>query len=82
MLEDPRWPDKFPFRPENFLRYDESPDSVFYSNPRFVTHIDDNAINALTKWVPAAGWGGPPRDPQHRTHAHAAHGAADCGQRC
>lgn len=59
VLEDPRWPDKFPFRPENFLRYDESPDSVFYSNPRFVTHIDDNAINALTKFYgqvfPASG---------------------------
>ncbi|GIL85525.1 hypothetical protein Vretimale_13351 [Volvox reticuliferus] len=50
VLEDPRWPEKWPFRPENFQRYDESPDSFFYSQPRFVTHIDDNAINALTKF--------------------------------
>ncbi|GLC34384.1 hypothetical protein PLESTB_000734600 [Pleodorina starrii] len=50
VLEDPKWPEKWPFRPENFLRYDESPDSFFYSQPRFVTHIDDNAINALTRF--------------------------------
>ncbi len=72
MLEDPRWPDKFPFRPENFLRYDESPDSAFYSYPRFVTHIDDNAINALTKWVAAAGRGAVCPS----AHAHAVHAAA------
>jgi hypothetical protein len=27
-----------------------SPDTDFYSAPRFVTHIDDYAINALTKY--------------------------------
>ncbi|KXZ45829.1 hypothetical protein GPECTOR_50g623 [Gonium pectorale] len=53
VLEDPRWPEKWPFRPENFLRYDESPDTYFYSQPRFVTHIDDQAIKALTKFYGA-----------------------------
>lgn len=30
-------------------RYDESSDAEFYEQPRFVTHIDDGAIRALTK---------------------------------
>ncbi|KAG2432378.1 hypothetical protein HYH02_012950 [Chlamydomonas schloesseri] len=50
VLDDPRWPAQFPFRPENFARYDETPDTYFYSQPRFVTHIDDNAIKSLTKF--------------------------------
>ncbi len=29
----------------------ESPDTFFYGQPRFVTHIDDGAIAALTKWA-------------------------------
>ncbi len=52
VLDDPKWPAKWPFRPEDFNRYDEEKDTVFYSVPRFVTHIDDYAINALTKSVP------------------------------
>lgn len=68
------WPEKFPFKDEDFARYDEyepvnfyfslkrwnferdlglfgrSPDTLFYSEPRFVTHIDDYAIAALTKY--------------------------------
>ncbi|PNH07679.1 hypothetical protein TSOC_005811 [Tetrabaena socialis] len=52
-------PAAWPFRPENFLRYDESPDTLFYDQPRFVTHIDDKAIAALTKFYgevfPASG---------------------------
>jgi hypothetical protein len=31
-------------------RYDESSDLIFYSQPRFVKHIDDDAIGALTKY--------------------------------
>lgn len=31
-----------------FARQDESPDEAFYSAPRFVTHIDDATIAALT----------------------------------
>lgn len=33
-----------------FNCYDESSDALFYDSPRFVTHIDDNAIKALTKY--------------------------------
>jgi SAM-dependent methyltransferase len=30
--------------PQAFARYDESPDALFYGQPRFVEHIDDAAI--------------------------------------
>lgn len=49
MLDEPNWPDTWPYRPEDFGRYDETSDTLFYDAPRFVTHIDDNAIAALTK---------------------------------
>src|SRR5215210_7612636 len=32
-----------------FGRYDETPDEEFYRLPRFVTHIDDGAIAAVTQ---------------------------------
>ena len=35
--------------PDSFRRYDESPDGLFYLQPRFVTHIDDTAIAAVTQ---------------------------------
>ncbi|KAE9585674.1 hypothetical protein Lal_00009892 [Lupinus albus] len=50
ILKNVEWPEQFPFKDEDFQRYDESPDSVFYDAPRFVTHIDDPAIAALTKY--------------------------------
>jgi hypothetical protein len=31
-----------------FQRFDESPDGKFYAVPRFVTHIDDGAIAAVS----------------------------------
>jgi SAM-dependent methyltransferase len=34
--------------PQLFARADESPDSAFYREPRFVTHIDDATIDCLT----------------------------------
>lgn len=34
--------------PELFRRLDETPDELFYRQPRFVTHIDDAAIGAVT----------------------------------
>jgi len=37
-----------PLSPNLFRRLDESPDSEFYTLPRFVTHIDDATIAALT----------------------------------
>src|SRR5262245_61149756 len=38
-----------PLSPELFGRLDESPDDLFYATPRFVTHIDDAAIAAVTQ---------------------------------
>jgi hypothetical protein len=32
-----------------FRRYDKTPDEEFYETPRFVTHIDDRAIAAVTQ---------------------------------
>ncbi|KAM7519321.1 hypothetical protein LguiB_018283 [Lonicera macranthoides] len=49
-IEELEWPEQFPFKEEDFQRFDESPDTVFYEAPRFVTHIDDSAIAALTKY--------------------------------
>ena len=37
-----------PFPPEFFQRADESDDDQFYREPRFVTHIDDATIAAIT----------------------------------
>ena len=34
---------------EAFSRQDETPDEAFYQQPRFVTHIDDAAIQAVTQ---------------------------------
>ncbi|KAJ8433953.1 hypothetical protein Cgig2_001882 [Carnegiea gigantea] len=50
VLKDVQWPEQFPFKDEDFQRFDESSDSLFYESPRFVTHIDDYAIAALTKY--------------------------------
>jgi len=37
--------------PEQFFqRQDESADENFYSQPRFVTHIDDATISSLTEF--------------------------------
>ena len=45
--------------PSLFSRLDESPDELFYETPRFVTHIDDAAIAAVTQlyreYFPAGG---------------------------
>jgi len=50
VLIDPQWPEELPFQPDDFERYDESKDTLFYSQPRFVTHIDDQAIAAITSY--------------------------------
>uniref|UniRef100_A0A0R0L4J8 Methyltransferase type 11 domain-containing protein n=1 Tax=Glycine max TaxID=3847 RepID=A0A0R0L4J8_SOYBN len=50
ILKNVEWPEQFPFKEEEFQRFDETPDSLFYEAPRFVTHIDDPAIAALTKY--------------------------------
>jgi SAM-dependent methyltransferase len=38
------------FPPGFFERLDESPDAAFYAQPRFVVHIDEATIAALTGW--------------------------------
>lgn len=59
VLANVEWPDEFPFTADDFKRFDETPDTFFYGQPRFVTHIDDGAIAALTKYYsqvfPASG---------------------------
>ncbi|UOR04313.1 methyltransferase domain-containing protein [Hymenobacter aerilatus] len=48
-----------PFPPNTFRRQDETPDANFYHFPRFVTHIDEGAIAAVTQlyreYLPAGG---------------------------
>jgi hypothetical protein len=41
--QEPRLP------PDALRRFDETPDEEFYCSPRFVTHIDDRAIAAVTQ---------------------------------
>ena len=40
----------WPYNPSDFTRQDSSPDTSFYSSPRFVTHIDDLAIASLKSY--------------------------------
>ena len=50
-FKEVKWPDAWPFAdPRFFARADESSDGLFYEQPRFVTHIDDGAIAALTEY--------------------------------
>ena len=37
----------WPYNPSDFTKHDSSPDPSFYSSPRFVTHIDDAAIESV-----------------------------------
>jgi len=50
VLENPKWPDSWPYSEQDFARMDESPDTLFYDQARLVTHIDDPCITALTKY--------------------------------
>ena len=49
-----------PCRCRCFCRLDETPDALFYAEPRFVAHIDDGAIEAVTalyrERLPRAGF--------------------------
>ena len=40
----------FPYTAADFKRADEAADTDFYASPRFVTHIDDNAIGLLREY--------------------------------
>ena len=44
----------WPYNPSDFTRQDSSPDTSFYSSPRFVTHIDDAAIASLRSYYATA----------------------------
>lgn len=50
LFETAKFPETWPFSPVDFKRQDESNDGVFYSSERFVCHIDDKAVQALTKF--------------------------------
>ena len=50
VLRNPRYPPEWPYSPIDFERQDESDDSLFYSQPRLVYHIDEFAVAALTKY--------------------------------
>jgi hypothetical protein len=50
VLKNPKYPPTWPYTPQDFDRQDESPDDIFYSQPRLVYHIDDYAVEALTKY--------------------------------
>ncbi|KIW05983.1 uncharacterized protein PV09_03167 [Verruconis gallopava] len=41
---------EWPYTQGDFERDDESPDSEFYSSPKFVTHIDENAVENLSRY--------------------------------
>lgn len=41
---------QWPYTAADMGRLDSSDDGIFYDYPRFVTHIDDNAIESLTKF--------------------------------
>ena len=44
------WSEEMPFAKDDFSRADESNDAGFYSVPRFVYHIDEGAVSALTQY--------------------------------
>ncbi|KAH9827455.1 Methyltransferase domain [Teratosphaeria destructans] len=44
----------WPYNPSDFTRQDNSVDARFYSQPRFVTHIDDAAIASLREYYDTA----------------------------
>ena len=44
------FPAEWPYSADDLQRMDESADMLFYSTPRFVTHIDDGAIAAVTQY--------------------------------
>ena len=34
-----------------FARLDDKPDSIFYEDPRFVEHVDENAVKLMTEYI-------------------------------
>jgi len=50
ILDAPEWPAEFPLSAEHLKRIDESPDSDFYREPRFLHHIDGQAQRRLQQY--------------------------------
>eukprot|EP00971_Amphidinium_carterae_P139237 2759089-Amphidinium_carterae.1 len=50
LLQKVQWPAEWPYTPDDFRRQDEMDDTVFYSAPRFCTHVDDNFVQTLTQF--------------------------------
>eukprot|EP00930_Biecheleria_cincta_P044847 TRINITY_DN30899_c0_g1_i1.p1 TRINITY_DN30899_c0_g1~~TRINITY_DN30899_c0_g1_i1.p1 ORF type:complete len:479 (+),score=58.66 TRINITY_DN30899_c0_g1_i1:32-1468(+) len=50
VFKNPQWPAAWPYKDSDFRRQDESDDSRFYDEPRFVAHIDDGAIGAIREF--------------------------------
>lgn len=50
VLDNPKYPAEWPFSDDDFVRQDESDDSIFYESPRLVYHIDDFCVSALTDY--------------------------------
>lgn len=44
------WPEKPPFKPEDFFRSDSNDDGWFYTVPKLVYHIDEPAVASLTQY--------------------------------
>jgi len=44
------WPPEPPYSPEDFFRADSNDDQIFYTLPKFVYHIDEPAVAALTQY--------------------------------
>lgn len=47
------WEEENPFDEgdSSFQRLDSKPDSIFYTEPRFVEHVDDNAVESMTRYI-------------------------------
>lgn len=54
VLSSPKWPPEWPFTDADFQRQDETNDGLFYSMPRFCYHVDDKAVESLTKYYATA----------------------------
>lgn len=54
VLETPKWPAEWPYSEKDFVRSDESDDSLFYDSPRLCYHIDDAAVSSLTEYYSGA----------------------------
>ncbi|CAK9085234.1 Neuroglobin-2 [Durusdinium trenchii] len=47
-LEKFSYPARWPYTEQDFFRLDRSDDAEFYAEPRFVKHLDENTLKALT----------------------------------